>query len=103
MAMATVMPNSKKNLPMTPFTEGYGHEDRGKETVAAMAAKAISFEPFEAASRRLSPSSAWRWMFSMIIMASSITTPSSRGVNAEHGHRIQGKAHEIREYERTKY
>ena len=59
-AMPTVTPNWKKNLPIVPLMKATGRKIAMIDSVAAMAAKLISFAPFKAASRRCSPCSRWR-------------------------------------------
>ncbi len=73
-----VMPNWKKNLPMTPLMNATGRKIATTASVAASAAKVIWREPLSAASTRFSPFSWWRTMFSSTMMASSTTMPMAR-------------------------
>ena len=74
---ATVTPNSERKLPTSPSTKITGMNTTAIETVEAVAAKAISRVPLEAASKGSSPCSRCRSMFSSTTIASSITTPTA--------------------------
>ena len=75
--IATVAPNSPRKLPTMPSTNTTGTNTAAMESVAAVAAKAISLVPRDAASWEESPWSRWRSMFSSTTIASSITTPTA--------------------------
>ena len=49
-ALATVAPNSPRKLPTMPRVKTVGRKTTAMDTVAAVAAKAISRVPFDAAS-----------------------------------------------------
>ena len=78
--LATVAPNSERKLPTMPLTKITGRKTTAIETVAAVAAKAISAVPRDAASRGGVPCSRCRSMFSSTTMASSTTTPTASAI-----------------------
>ena len=76
--IATIAPNSPRKFPTMPSTKTTGTNTAAIESVAAVAAKAISLVPRDAASCDGSPMSRCRSMFSSTTIASSITTPTAR-------------------------
>ena len=74
-ATATVMPNCRKNLPITPLMKATGMNTARMANVVAMTARPISEVPSSDAARWLLPMSAWRTMFSRTTMASSMRRP----------------------------
>ena len=77
-AAVMVIPNWKKNRPITPLMNATGRKIATTASVAASAAKVTWREPFRAACTRFSPCSWWRTMFSSTMMASSTTMPTAR-------------------------
>src|SRR5579863_1918075 len=76
--IATVMvtANSRNTRPTTPLINSTGMKTATSEKVIDRMVKAISVEPFKAASNGFMPPSMWREMFSSITMASSTTKPT---------------------------
>jgi len=73
-----VTANSRNNRPSSPDMNRIGMNTAASDVVIVRIVKAISFEPFSAASNAASPASRWRTMFSSITMASSTTNPMER-------------------------
>ncbi len=74
-AKVTVMPNWKKNRPMTPFMKATGTNTAMMERLVASTARPISEVPFRAAVMWSWPCSRCRTMFSRTTMASSMRRP----------------------------
>ena len=75
-ATVIVTANSRNTRPTTPLISSTGMNTATSEKVIERIVKAISLEPFSAASNGFMPSSIWRVMFSSITMASSTTKPT---------------------------
>ena len=75
-AKLTVSPNWKKKRPTMPFMNATGTNTARIEDVVASTARKISAVRVRwPPSSALSPSSRWRWMFSITTIASSIRMP----------------------------
>jgi hypothetical protein len=74
-AADTVMPNSRKNLPIMPPVNATGPNTATIVNVVAMTASAISPVPRRAAVTGSSPRSMWRKMFSRTTTESSMSRP----------------------------
>ena len=76
MHMVAVTANSRNSRPMMPPISSSGMNTATSEMLIERIVKAISPEPFSAASYGFMPSSTWRTMFSSMTMASSTTKPT---------------------------
>ncbi len=72
---ASVTANSRNSRPTMSPMNSNGISTAISETVSEMIVKPISAAPFSAASNGAIPSSMWRWIFSIITIASSTTKP----------------------------
>ena len=77
-ATPMVIANSLKSLPRMPPMNSTGIKTAARETVMETTVKAISLDPFKAASRVVAPFSMCLTMFSRTTMASSTTKPTQR-------------------------
>ena len=75
-ATVIVTANSRNTRPTTPLISSTGMNTATSEKVIERMVKAISLEPFSAASNGFMPASMWRVMFSSMTMASSTTKPT---------------------------
>jgi len=77
-AKTTVSPNWKKNRPIIPFINATGIKITTMAKVVADTARPISDVAKKDASRGLIPCSICLWIFSMTIIASSMSMPMDR-------------------------